>query len=85
MPELQAGLADRRGIHDRQETRRVGHQHLVEQRLVGVKQADKVDVAVQVGGFGRQLLHHPLDLRLFACRLPTAGARSGPTPRAPFR
>jgi hypothetical protein len=66
VPELQAGLADRRVVDDRQETRRVGHQHLVEERLGGVEQLDQVDVAFQVGGLLAELLRRAPDLGLLA-------------------
>ena len=80
--ELQARLADRRGVDDRQEPRRVGHQHLVEERLVGVEQLDQVDVALQVGGLLAELLQDALDLGLVAVDRRRAEARSGPAPRA---
>ena len=65
VPELQACLADRRAVDDRQEPRRVRHQHSVEERLVGVQQLDQEDVSFQVGGLLAELLQRALDLRLF--------------------
>jgi len=62
VPELQAGLADRGIVHDGQESDGVGHQHLVEQRLVGIKKPDEVDVAFQVSRLRTELLHHAADL-----------------------
>jgi hypothetical protein len=66
VPGLQARLADRRVVEDRQEPGRVGHRDLVEERLVGVEQGDQRDVALQVGGLLAELLQDALDLRLFA-------------------
>ena len=64
--ELQARLAHRRVIQNRQEPRRIGHDHLVEQHLIGVQQPDQVDVALQIGRLVAELLQRPPDLGLLA-------------------
>ena len=53
--ELQAGLADRRVVHDLEEAGRVRHQGAIEQRLVRVEQIHQVDEPVEVGGLFLEL------------------------------
>ena len=82
MPELQARLADRRIVDDRQEPGRVGHQHLVEERLVGVEQLDQVDVPFEVGGLLAELLQGALHLGLFGVH--GGGQEPGQAQRLPL-
>src|SRR5262249_27678378 len=64
MSEFQARLRHRRVIEYRQESRRIGHHDLVEERLIGFEQPDQIDGPLQIRRLGAQLLHDPLDLRL---------------------
>ena len=64
MAELQAGLGDRRVVHDGQETGWVRHQRAVEERLVVVQQLDQVDVALQVRGLVAELLEDAAELEV---------------------
>jgi hypothetical protein len=61
---LQAGLADRRRVHDRQQRLEVVDQHTEEQRLVLVLQRGEMDVLVHGGGPGLQHRHHSAHLVL---------------------
>ena len=60
--ESEAGVGDGRVIEDRYEARRVGHHGAVEQRLVPVRQADQIDIALKIAGLRVEVLHHALDL-----------------------
>lgn len=64
MAELEARLADRGGVQDRQKTCGIRHHDLIEERLVGVEQRDQIDVAFEVGRLVPDLLQRPLQLRL---------------------
>ena len=82
MPEFQASLADRGVVYDRQESHRVGRQHFVEERLIGVEQPDEIDVPFQVRWLRRQLLYDPLDLRFLA--IDTRGQEPGQAQHLPL-
>ena len=66
VPELQARLADRRVVHDRQEARRIRHERAVEQRLVVVEQVRQVHVTVDVARLVRELQQHASQLQVLA-------------------
>src|SRR5208337_3100302 len=51
--KLQAGLAHRRGVNERQELHRVRHEHAEEERFVGILQLRQVDVLFQIVGLLR--------------------------------
>ena len=82
VPELQTCLADGRIVDDRQEPGRVGHQHLVEERLVRVKQLDQINVPFEVGGLLAELLQGAPHLGFFGVH--RGGQEAGQAQRLPL-
>ena len=64
MAELLTGLSDCRRVHDGHESRRVGHQHAIEERLVGVLELRQVDVALEVSCLAVELRERSFELRV---------------------
>ena len=62
--ELLTGLADGRCVHDRHEPGRVGHEHAVEERLIGVLELREIDVSLEVGRLAVELRERPSQLRI---------------------
>ena len=62
--ELQAGLADRRVIHDLEEAGRVRHQGAIEERLVRLEQIHQVNKPLEVGGLVLELQQDTSELSL---------------------
>src|SRR5262249_12512396 len=62
--ELEAGLPNRRIVHDREEARRIRHHSPIEERFVVVKQIDQVDVAIEVCVLVAELHHHTAELKV---------------------
>ena len=80
--ELQAGLADRRVVHDFEEAGRVRHQRAVEQRLVRSEKVHQVDEPVDVGVLVLELEHDALQLSLH--RLGQVGNQPDQSQRLPL-
>ncbi len=59
MIKLQASLTNRGVVDDLQETRRIGHESVVEQGLVDLQKIHQIDVAFQVGGLLLELPKNP--------------------------
>src|SRR5258707_839474 len=55
--ELQAGFGDCRVVHYLEESRRVRHQGVIEERLVRIEQIHQVDEPVEIGGLVFELEH----------------------------
>ena len=62
MVELLARLADGRGVNERHERRRIGHQHRVKKRLVPALQIREEQIFLEVGFQDRHLGMDPPDL-----------------------
>jgi hypothetical protein len=80
--ELQAGLRNRRVVHDFEEACRVGHQGAIEERLVRVEQIYQVDKAVEVGGLALELQQDTGELSFN--RLRYIGNQTNHAERLPF-
>src|SRR5437773_1364809 len=64
VPELLTRLADRRRVDDRKEARWVGHEHAVEERLVGVLELRQIDVPLEIGRLAVELSERATQLRV---------------------
>ena len=80
--ELQAGLSNRRVVHDFEEACRVRHQGTIEERFVRVEQIYEVDEPVEIGGLALELQQDAGELGLN--RLRHIGNKTNDAERLPF-
>jgi hypothetical protein len=64
MAEFQASLAHGWVVDDWEKACRVGHEHPIEQRLVGIQEPHQVDIAFEVRGLMAEV-HDALNLHVF--------------------
>jgi hypothetical protein len=60
--EGEAGIGDSRVVEDWYEARRVGHNRAIEQGLIPIGQADKINVSLKVVRLAVEVSQHALDL-----------------------
>ena len=63
--KFEARVANGRVVHDGKESRRIGHDRAVEERLIVIEQIDEVDVAVEIRRLVRELQHDAAQLQVF--------------------
>ncbi len=64
--EREASVGNGRVIDNRHEPRRIGHERVIEQRLVPVREPDQIDVALEIARLGLEVLQHTLALSIEA-------------------